>query len=884
MITREIDALLSHFLPSHASNNRRKEISSFIRQIIQKKYGLDVLVVGTGSYTLRSYLPEADIDLVVFISQFERNESYNIETETNQTISDTNNIHSNSNNLKLTLDIFTSICHEITNINASIHHNNNKIRNLEFINAKTPLAHCIVNNVHIDITVNQIGAVATAVFLEEVDRYIGKNHFFKRSLLLVKCWCLNESRKYCGYSIVGSKNGMLSSYALSVMVLFILNKYDALEHPFDVLLSFLSTFSTFAWDEYILTINGCVSMNNISANKVTNPANKFEALLNQFISKLEPVTSTIGNLPIKCCNIQDPLDCRNNLSSVITINNLSIIDRAFKLGYQHLESTLVSINNTNNTYIPVGINANGIPVMINNLMAVNANSSTNKQFDNWFLRVFFPASHALYMQEDAVRSDLSDHPLSTNVYYVNPDNECTNANVLECDVDSMWASLTTALDIISSPPTIRNSSSQSRPESRQRTRGSISSRSHSPISAVSVLSDTDGGVTSGYSDCYLSDSSVCCIDEDAVEDIEVCSGETSKVTGITDDSFSFNYEIAHNRSSVQTQTDLQEVNINCFGTTETINISNRVDQTPANTITRTRPKNKFKKKQRDRIDETASSYRSVTEAVTSNSSEYHVENEASSVSVVSTKQPYYYIFIAIVMCGLGVIIAAVCSHYSMKPTVISIDNIVPTCHTPVIVSELNSGNTKLSNNIISHWVKSGESITFGDQDFLAVLNQLADSHNSSESDVQSTLFQWYKDGINITEPSKSQLYVTINKMRPTDQGRYQCIAVTGEYTGLVVAETYLQISTSPVSKTKQSYQELVQGSNLVLQIAADGSPPLYYKWFKNGIPIDDDISKSDKLIIYNVTKSNSGTYSCEISNFAGNYLWLEATVYVKNAR
>lgn len=879
MITGEVDNLLSCILPSHKSNNRRKEISEFITQIIQKKYGLDVFVVGTGSYTLRSYLPEADIDLVVFISPFERNE---IETSSSHTQTtgcmDINNIYNYNNNiLKLTLDIFTSICHEITNSNVSVHQSNNKIRNLEFINARTPLAHCIVNNVHIDITVNQIGAVATAVFLEEVDRYIGKNNLFKRSLLLVKCWCLNESRKYCGHSIMGSKNGMLSSYALSVMALYIFNKNDVLDHPFDVLRSFLCTFSTFAWDEFILTVNGLVPIGSINATKSNNPANKFEALLNQFLSKLEPVTSAAGSILIKCCNIQDPLDVRNNLSAVITINNLSIIDRALKLGYQHLESTLININNTNNSYIPVGISAHGLPFMINNLKADS--SGSNKQFDNWFLRIFFPTSHALYLQEDSVRSDLCDHPLSTNEYCISHDTENTNANVLECGVDSMWTSLTKALSIMSSPISISHISSQSRPEIKQKTKNSMS-RSHSPISAVSVLSDTDGGLTSGYSDCYLSDSSVYCVDEDTIEDIDAII-ETSKVTGVTDNSFSFSYEIAHKQANVQTQTDTEVLYVNLNDATDTT--VSRLDQPVINNTTRTRTKNKFKKKQKDLIEEMNSNRNSLPDEL---KSDPNVNGDyQTSSSPIPSNDRSYLVLIAKVICGLAFFIVIICSYnISLTNEPVQINNIVQSCNPPVIVTELNSVNAKISNNVISHWVKNGESITFGDKDFISVLDKLENSSNNSDSDVHLTLFQWYKDGINITEPSKSHLFVTINKMRPTDQGRYQCIVVTGKYTGLVVAETYLQISTSPVSRTKQSYQELVQGANLVLQIAADGSLPLYYKWFKNGIPIDDDISKSDKLLIYNVTKSNSGTYSCEISNFAGNYLWLEATVYVKNAR
>ncbi len=60
------------------------------------------------------------------------------------------------------------------------------IRNIEYVNARTNLLHCIVNNTHVDITVNQISAFASIIFLEEADRLIGEHHLFKRSLILIK--------------------------------------------------------------------------------------------------------------------------------------------------------------------------------------------------------------------------------------------------------------------------------------------------------------------------------------------------------------------------------------------------------------------------------------------------------------------------------------------------------------------------------------------------------------------------------------------------------------------------------------------------------------------------------------------------------------------------
>jgi hypothetical protein len=60
------------------------------------------------------------------------------------------------------------------------------IRNVEFRNARTKLAHCFVNNLDVDITLNQLNALASNLLLEEIDRVIGNDHLFKKSVLLIK--------------------------------------------------------------------------------------------------------------------------------------------------------------------------------------------------------------------------------------------------------------------------------------------------------------------------------------------------------------------------------------------------------------------------------------------------------------------------------------------------------------------------------------------------------------------------------------------------------------------------------------------------------------------------------------------------------------------------
>jgi len=55
----------------------------------------------------------------------------------------------------------------------------------------------------------------------QVDQLVGKNHVFKRSIILVKAWCYYESR------ILGAHHGLLSTYAVEILVLYIINCFHS---------------------------------------------------------------------------------------------------------------------------------------------------------------------------------------------------------------------------------------------------------------------------------------------------------------------------------------------------------------------------------------------------------------------------------------------------------------------------------------------------------------------------------------------------------------------------------------------------------------------------------------------------------------------------------
>ena len=47
------------------------------------------------------------------------------------------------------------------------------------------LLKCLVDNIVVDISFDTIAGICTVLFLESIDRLIGQEHLFKRSIILV---------------------------------------------------------------------------------------------------------------------------------------------------------------------------------------------------------------------------------------------------------------------------------------------------------------------------------------------------------------------------------------------------------------------------------------------------------------------------------------------------------------------------------------------------------------------------------------------------------------------------------------------------------------------------------------------------------------------------
>ncbi|KAG8099096.1 hypothetical protein GUJ93_ZPchr0013g35023 [Zizania palustris] len=186
--------------PTEEAERTRQDIIGYLQRLFGSSLGCEVFVFG--SVPLKTYLPDGDIDVTIL-----------------------GNTAPDSSFISDARDILESEAED--DDDGAEHYG---LRGLRFINAQVKLIKCIIKNIVVDISFNQIGGVSTLCFLELVDREVGKNHLFKRSIMLIKAWCYHE-----GF-ILGAHHGLISTYALETLVLYIFNMFHkSLHGPFEIL-------------------------------------------------------------------------------------------------------------------------------------------------------------------------------------------------------------------------------------------------------------------------------------------------------------------------------------------------------------------------------------------------------------------------------------------------------------------------------------------------------------------------------------------------------------------------------------------------------------------------------------------------------------------------
>ncbi|KAG2769872.1 hypothetical protein PC129_g13034 [Phytophthora cactorum] len=378
---RQTEALVEWMGPSDAADRVRQQVLSFVQRVITAHFPLAAapLFFATGSYPMKTYLPGSDLDICLLVPQELESSWYYIVTQALC-------VAGGSGGVGTVLDLGNPASSDgsgsssPSGVGAAVGSGGgpllltNTVRNVTFINADVRVVKCTVDNIPVDFTANRVGALGAVRLLDAMAVRVGRQHLFKKSLILIKAWCTHESSPFMQKasteaggltpgsspsSVMGASHGALSTYAVNTIVMALFNQHgDALTHPLQALYLFLDRLAEFPWHESALTLHGAVPLSRLATtplNGATSHKSKLKAakldagdveairntLADQFGAFDAALKSNKGApFPIRACNIVDPLDDKNNLARSVSAEGFPVMKRAFRLARDQLAAML----------------------------------------------------------------------------------------------------------------------------------------------------------------------------------------------------------------------------------------------------------------------------------------------------------------------------------------------------------------------------------------------------------------------------------------------------------------------------------------------------------------------------------------------------------------
>lgn len=330
------DYIINLIGPSSERDESRENKFKSIKKIILKSFqdqNIIPHIFSFGSFPMRTYLPDSDIDITIILE------------DKNSKAIMTNYTYDYLNK------ILFSIQNSLETFNLEIGYQ--IISEINLIQADVKLIKCKYENLSFDISINNFVGLWKINFMNYVEKNVENNTLFKRSLFLIKAWSYYEG------SILGSNIGLLASYALEILVIFLFNNfYSQINTEIDALLIFFKTMNEIDWDKKIITIYGYVNSDSfyvklknsefnvetiltdlVIQNKNKNNFIKYEDILNlskfcekfSDLDKIQNFSSNKKAINLKFVNIIDPLFGTNNLGKSVNYHNFSKIKKVFEL-------------------------------------------------------------------------------------------------------------------------------------------------------------------------------------------------------------------------------------------------------------------------------------------------------------------------------------------------------------------------------------------------------------------------------------------------------------------------------------------------------------------------------------------------------------------------
>jgi hypothetical protein len=136
-------------------------------------------------------------------------------------------------------------------------------------------------------------------------------------------------------------------------------------------------------------------------------------------------------------------------------------------------------------------------------------------------------------------------------------------------------------------------------------------------------------------------------------------------------------------------------------------------------------------------------------------------------------------------------------------------------------------------------------------------------------------YTWYKNDIPIIGENTDILL--INSCAISDDAYYYCLLENNKYS--VKSDVVkLNVAYPPSIITNPIALTAAPATNVSFSVSADGTSPLYYKWYTNSV--NQTTSNGTSLFLNNINKSSSGDYWVNVYNEVGSITSLSASLYI----
>ena len=358
-----VDFILDIIGPNLEREMERNTNLNIVKDIIIKIFNKKLpdyktFIFPYGSYPIKTYLKDADIDITIF---FELKSEHKVYIDLS---------------VELINKVLLLIKEEFERYNKTISFE--LFSDIKIIMADIRLLKCKIGSISLDISINNFSGLYKIVLIDYIENQFksqfnknnlftennysdNKINIFRRTLLLIKGWCFYEG------NLMGSNIGLMASYTLEILVIYIFNlHYEYIYNEFDGFEKFFEIMEKIDWEKNIISLFGIfsnfsfqkklsifnTSIHNSKDNKdINEPFWYFNKDKNMYNKKDKEINSHLYN-DTEC----EPLLKINELKKLITPINKNIGNIYLKkegkiinsTNFDKLMNILDPLNNYNN--------------------------------------------------------------------------------------------------------------------------------------------------------------------------------------------------------------------------------------------------------------------------------------------------------------------------------------------------------------------------------------------------------------------------------------------------------------------------------------------------------------------------------------------------------